>query len=62
MAENNVMTMEDLTKFDAEGYSFQPSDSVDLPYDFQDANGTSPELVFDRPASSAPPAKKQKKK
>jgi cytoplasmic iron level regulating protein YaaA (DUF328/UPF0246 family) len=62
MAEHKVTTIESLADFDLEGYSFQARDSVPLPYEgTDDEDGSSPQLVFDRPASGAPAPKKKQK-
>jgi uncharacterized protein len=61
MAEHNITTIEGLANFNLEGYSFQPKDSLSLPLQLPSDEYTSPVLVFDRKADSAPAPKKRKK-
>jgi uncharacterized protein len=65
MAEHNITTLNELAKFDLEGYAFQPSESSSLLLPNNTSisdDDSSPVLVFDRSAGNASANKKTKKK
>ncbi|KAG7369959.1 peroxide stress YaaA domain containing protein [Nitzschia inconspicua] len=60
MAEHKIQTLDDLTKFDLEGYIFQSGESSPVPFNTSSDIDSSPVLVFDRSVESAPASKKKK--